>query len=74
MNLIDNPQKLQNADGSPNAGGGLKYFTELEVITGEKPHLLCFYIVDMGPNDLILGYLLRSSPKHSRSQILVSQG
>ena len=53
---MENPQKLQNADGSPNAGGGLKYFTELEVITGETPHLLQFYIADMGPDDLVLGY------------------
>ena len=50
------PQKLQNADGSPNAGGGLTHFTELEVLTGDKPHLLRFYIVNMGPDDLVLGY------------------
>ena len=53
---MENPRKLQNADGSPNAGGGLKYYTELEVVTGENPHLLHFYIADMGPDDLILGY------------------
>ena len=44
---MENPRKLQNADGSPNAGGGLKYYTELEVITGDIPHLLRFYIADM---------------------------
>ena len=38
-------------------GGGLKYFTKLEVITRETPHLLCFYIADMGLDNLILGYL-----------------
>ena len=53
---MENPRKLQNTDGSPNAGGGLKHFTELEVVTGETPHLLCFYIADMGPDDLVLGY------------------
>ena len=37
-------------------GGGLTHFTELEVLTGDKPHQLCFYIADMGPNDLVLGY------------------
>jgi hypothetical protein len=57
VHLMENPRKLQNADGSPNAGGGLKYYTELEVVTGETPHLLRFYIADMGPDDLILGYL-----------------
>ena len=56
VRLMENPRKLQNADRSPNAGGGLKYFTELEVITGETPHLLRFYIADMGTDDLILGY------------------
>ena len=53
---MENPRKLQNADGSPNAGGGLKYYTELEVVTGNTPHLLRFYIADMGLDDLILGY------------------
>jgi hypothetical protein len=53
---MENPRKLQNADGSPNAGGGLKHYTELEVITGDVPHLLRFYIADMGSDNLILGY------------------
>ena len=50
VRLMETPRKLQNADGSPNAGGGLKHFTELEVVTGENPHLLRFYIADMGPD------------------------
>ena len=54
--LMTTPQKLQNADRSPNAGGGLTHFTELEVFTGEIPHVLRFYIADMGPDDLVLGY------------------
>ena len=54
--LMTIPQKLQNADGSPNAGGGLTHFTELEVFTGDTPHILHFYIADMGPDDLVLGY------------------
>ena len=33
--LLTIPRKLQNADGFPNAGGGLTHFTELEVLTGE---------------------------------------
>ena len=54
--LLTVPRKLQNADGSPNAGGGLTHFTELEVFTGDKPHRLRFYIANMGPDDLVLGY------------------
>ena len=57
MCLMMIPRKLQNADGSPNAGGGLTHFTELEVFTGDTPYTFCFYIADMGPNDLVLGYL-----------------
>ena len=54
--LMTIPRKLQNADSSPNAGGGLTHFTELEVFTGDTPHTLRFYITDMGPDDLVLGY------------------
>ena len=54
--LLMIPRKLQNADGSPNTGGGLTHFTELEVFTGDTPHVLQFYIADMGPDDLVLGY------------------
>ena len=54
--LMTLPRKLLNADGSPNAGGGLTHYTELEVFTGDTPHVLRFYIADMGPDDLVLGY------------------
>ena len=54
--LMTVPWKLQNADGSPNARGGLTHFTELEVFTGDVPHVLRFYIANMGPDDLVLGY------------------
>jgi hypothetical protein len=54
--LMKNPRRLQNADGSPNAGGGLTHYTKLEVLTGDKAHLLKFYIANMGDDDLIFGY------------------
>ena len=54
--LMTVPRKLQNANRFPNAGGGLTHFTELEVFTGDTPHVLRFYIADMGPDDLVLGY------------------
>jgi hypothetical protein len=53
---MKHPQRLQNADGSPNAGGGLTHFTELEVLTGDKAHLLKFYIANMGGDDLVFSY------------------
>ena len=54
--LMTIPRKLQNTDGSPNAREGLTHFTELEVFTEDTPHVLQFYIADMGPDDLVLGY------------------
>ena len=51
--LLNTPQKLQNADGSPNAGGGLTHFTELEVFTGDTvaqktvPMFGCFAKIDV---------------------------
>ena len=54
--LLTIPRKLQNADRSPNAGGGLTHFTELEVFTGDTPRQFRFYIADMGSDDLVLGY------------------
>ena len=39
-----------------NTGGGLTHFTELEVFTGNTPHVFRFYIANMGPDDLVLGY------------------
>jgi hypothetical protein len=56
VHLMKHPQKLQNADGSPNARGGLTHYTELEVLTGDKAHLLKFYIANMGGNDIVFGY------------------
>src|ERR1700679_1490163 len=43
VKLMKEPRKLQNADGSPNTGGGLTHYTELEVVTGDAAHLLQFY-------------------------------
>ena len=34
----------------------MTHFTELEVLTGKKLYQLRFYIADMGPDDLVLGY------------------
>jgi hypothetical protein len=53
---MKNPRRLQNADRSPNAGGGLTHYTELEVMMGDKAHLFRFYIANMGEDDLVLGY------------------
>ena len=50
------PHKIENADGSPNAGGNLRYYINLTVTTGNQSHPLRFYITDIGPDNLVLGY------------------
>ena len=50
------PRKIENADGSLNAGGNLRYYTDLTVTTGGQSHPLHFYITDIGPDNLVLGY------------------
>ena len=50
------PCNIENADGSPNAGGRLRYYTDLTVTTGGQSHPLRFYITDIGPDNLVLGY------------------
>ena len=36
----------------------MTHYTELEVLTGNEAHLLCFHIVKMGNDDLVLGLLI----------------
>ena len=50
------PRRIENADGSPNAGGNLRYYTNFIVSTGTQSHPLRFYITDIGPDNLVLGY------------------
>ena len=53
---MTNPHKIKNADGSSNAGGNLRYYINLTVMTRGQPQPLRFYITDLGPDDLVLGY------------------
>ena len=50
------PHKIENADGSPKAGGSLHYYINLTVTTGGMSTPLRFYITDIGPDNLVLGY------------------
>ena len=50
------PRHITNADGSPNAGGNLRYYADFTVTTGTQSHPLQFYITDIGPDNLVLGY------------------
>ena len=56
VRYMKNPCKIENADGSPNTGGNLRYYIDLMVATGTQSHPLRFYITDIGPDNLVLGY------------------
>ena len=56
VRYMKNPRKIENADGSPNAGGNLRYYTDFTVTTGIQSHPLRFYVTDIGPDNLVLGY------------------
>jgi hypothetical protein len=56
VRYMKTPRKIENADGSPNAGGSLRYYIDLTVTTGTQSYPLRFYITDIGPDDLVLGY------------------
>ena len=56
VQYMKTPRRIENADGSPNAGGNLRYYTNLTVMTGAQSHPLRFYITDIGPDNLVLGY------------------
>ena len=56
VRYMKTPHKIENADRSPNAGGNLRYYIDLTVTTRDQSHPLRFYITDIGPNNLVLGY------------------
>ena len=56
VQYMKTPRKIENADGSPNAGGNLQYYTDFTVTTGRQSHPLRFYITDIRPDNLVLGY------------------
>jgi hypothetical protein len=49
-------RRLFNVDGTQNKAGLLKYFTDITTRTGEKSTQLRYYLMDLGENQVILGY------------------
>ena len=49
--------KIFNVDRTTNKSGELKYFTDLEVQMGPNQSKLRFFLMDLGENKAILGYL-----------------
>ena len=50
------PRKIFNVDGTTNKKGDIKYYTDLEVCTGEKRTNMRFFLTELGPQKMILGY------------------
>jgi hypothetical protein len=56
IKTLPEPRILYNVDGTENKAGRLRYYTDLQVRTGQNTHVLRFFLSDMGENKLILGY------------------
>ena len=50
------PRKIVNVDGTPNAKGEIKYYTDLDMNHGATKVRLRFFLTDIGERDIILGY------------------
>ena len=53
---LEKPKKVWNVDGTTNKGGELTHYVDLGVKTREKKQKMRFLIMDLGDDDLILGY------------------
>ena len=53
---LEKPRKIFNVDGTENKSGELKYYTDLEVQTGNTRSPLQFFLTDLGENKAIIGY------------------
>jgi hypothetical protein len=49
-------RRLFNVDGTLNRAGTLKYFTDITTRTGTKRTRLRYFLMDLGDNQVILGY------------------
>jgi len=50
------PRKVFNADGTTNQKGDITFYSDLEVRTGEKCINMQFFLTELGPQRMILGY------------------
>ena len=54
--MLSQPQKIWNIDGTPNKGGLLTRYIDLDVQTKGIHKEMRFLITDLGGEDIILGY------------------
>jgi hypothetical protein len=50
------PWRVYNVDGTANKKGDIQFYVDLEVRTGEKQTNMRFFLTDLGPQCMILGY------------------
>jgi hypothetical protein len=53
---LDRPRAVYNVDGTKNSQGDIKFYTDLEVQTGEQRKRMRFFLTELGPQQMILGY------------------
>jgi hypothetical protein len=53
---LEKPRTVFNVDGTPNRTGDIKFYTDLEVQTGDQKTRMRFFLTDLGPQKMILGY------------------
>jgi hypothetical protein len=53
---LERARKVYNIDGTLNKKGDILFYTDLEVCTGQKYTNMRFFLMDLGPQRLILGY------------------
>jgi hypothetical protein len=56
IQCLKEPRKLCNIDGTPNQGGELQYFVNVQVQTRIQCLTLWFFLSSLGENKKILGY------------------
>jgi len=53
---VETPIKIWNVDGTHNQDGTISHFTDLQVCTGTETKILQFLIMNLGRDEVILGY------------------
>jgi hypothetical protein len=53
---LEKARKVYNVDGTLNKKGDILFYTDLEVRTRQKYTNMRFFLTDLGPQQLILGY------------------
>ena len=53
---LSEPQEVYNVNGTPNKGGEIRYYADLNVQTGQDFTLFRFFLTNTGSSKVILGY------------------